>query len=78
MTRLLGHRLPWDVPEKEAKDLWREIVEGTSDLWDGIDGDKREILHRFFVFFESERESNAFSSLRLSGAASDRDPYPFL
>ncbi|KAL7416701.1 hypothetical protein BDY24DRAFT_412195 [Mrakia frigida] len=54
VTRLLSHRFPWDVDEKEAKDLWREVVEGTSELWDGIDGDKREVLHRFFVFFESE------------------------
>lgn len=53
---MLGHRIPWDVDERTAKDLWREVVEGTSPLWDGIDWDRRELLHRFFVHFESDSE----------------------
>ncbi|CDZ98422.1 LPPG:FO 2-phospho-L-lactate transferase CofD/UPF0052 [Phaffia rhodozyma] len=54
IIRLLSYRLPAEASEQEVKSLWREIVEGTSELWDGVAEDRKEILHRFFVHFESE------------------------
>jgi hypothetical protein len=62
VLRLLSHRIPWDVSDRQAKDLWREVVEGSSELWDGVPSERREIIHKFLVIFESESESDCFFS----------------
>ena len=68
IIRLLSYRIPSDLTEREAKDLWREVVEGTSYLWTGISADRREVLHRFFVIFESE-STCSLTRLRVAASA---------
>ncbi|KAF8633932.1 hypothetical protein AX15_001116 [Amanita polypyramis BW_CC] len=51
---LLAYRLPTKCTDKEARDLWREIVEGKSDLWLGIPHDRKEAIRGFLVYFENE------------------------
>lgn len=51
---LLAYRLPADCTEREARDQWREIVEGRSLLWSGIPSDRKETIRGFLVYFESE------------------------
>lgn len=41
---LMAYRFPSDSPERIGRDLWLEIVEGRSELWDGIGEDKKECL----------------------------------
>ena len=43
---LLAHRLPAGWTENEARDQWREIVEGKSKLWMGIPHDRKETIRR--------------------------------
>ncbi|KAL0949031.1 hypothetical protein HGRIS_009126 [Hohenbuehelia grisea] len=54
IRRLLAHRLPTRCSEREARDEWRDIVEGRSGLWIGIPGDRKETIRGFLVYFESE------------------------
>ncbi|KIM84747.1 hypothetical protein PILCRDRAFT_67540 [Piloderma croceum F 1598] len=49
---LLAFRLPAD--DREARDQWREIVEGKSSRWVGIPNDRKETIRGFLVHFESE------------------------
>ncbi|KAK2461746.1 hypothetical protein APHAL10511_006209 [Amanita phalloides] len=51
---LLAYRLPAGHIDKEARDQWREIVEGKSKLWLGIPHDRKETIRRFLVYFENE------------------------
>ncbi|KAI0369914.1 UPF0052-domain-containing protein [Pilatotrama ljubarskyi] len=51
---LLAYRLPATATEREARDEWRDIVEGRSKLWTGIPNDRKEMLRGFLVYFESE------------------------
>ncbi|KIY63245.1 UPF0052-domain-containing protein [Cylindrobasidium torrendii FP15055 ss-10] len=51
---LLAYRLPAHYTEREAKDEWRDIVEGNSSLWEGIPNDRKETIRGFLVYFESE------------------------
>lgn len=51
---LLSYRFPSDCTEREARELWREIVEGKSKLWAGIPADRKETIRGFLVYFESE------------------------
>ncbi|KAH8799563.1 hypothetical protein DL96DRAFT_1564550 [Flagelloscypha sp. PMI_526] len=51
---LLAHRLPADCTEREAREQWRDIVEGRSILWSGIPSDRKETIRGFLVYFESE------------------------
>lgn len=51
---LLSYRFPSDCTEREARELWREIVEGKSKLWAGIPPDRKETIRGFLVYFESE------------------------
>ncbi|KAF8599309.1 UPF0052-domain-containing protein [Ceratobasidium sp. AG-I] len=51
---LLAYRFPSDCTEREARELWREIVEGKSKLWAGIPADRKETIRGFLVYFESE------------------------
>lgn len=41
---LLAYRLPAHYTEREAKDEWRDIVEGNSSLWEGIPNDRKETI----------------------------------
>ncbi|KAF8807612.1 UPF0052-domain-containing protein [Phlegmacium glaucopus] len=54
IRRLLAYRLPSNVSQREARDQWRDIVEGRSSLWAGIPTDRKETIRGFLVHFESE------------------------
>ncbi|GJE94182.1 hypothetical protein PsYK624_103500 [Phanerochaete sordida] len=54
IRNLLAYRLPANCSDKEARDEWRDIVEGRSALWVGIPGDRKEMIRGFLVHFESE------------------------
>jgi hypothetical protein len=41
---LMSYRFPVDAPERVVKDIWLDIVEGKSSLWDGIGEDKKECI----------------------------------
>ena len=41
---LLAHRLSSDPSEKDAREEWRDIVEGRSRLWAGIPSDRKEMI----------------------------------
>ncbi|KAG9122799.1 hypothetical protein FRC07_000654 [Ceratobasidium sp. 392] len=51
---LLSYRFPSNCTEREARELWRDIVEGKSKLWTGIPPDRKETIRGFLVYFESE------------------------
>jgi len=52
---LLAHRLPSGADaEPAAREEWRSIVEGKSNLWAGIPQDRKETIRGFLVYFESE------------------------
>ncbi|KAJ7480072.1 hypothetical protein B0H11DRAFT_2026407 [Mycena galericulata] len=51
---LLEYRLPAHYSEREARDEWRDIIEGRSALWSGIPNDRKETIRGFLVHFESE------------------------
>ena len=40
----LAYRLPSNASQQEARDHWREIVEGNSPLWKGIPTDRKETI----------------------------------
>lgn len=44
IRNLLAYRLPATCTEREARDEWREIVEGRSHLWSGIPNDRKEMI----------------------------------
>ncbi|KAG5654329.1 hypothetical protein H0H81_004283 [Sphagnurus paluster] len=44
IRRLLSYRLPTRCSEREARDEWREIVEGRNSLWIGIPNDRKETI----------------------------------
>jgi len=46
---LMSFRFPVDAPERAAKDLWMDIVEGQSSLWNGIGEDKKECIRGEFM-----------------------------
>ncbi|EAU92930.2 hypothetical protein CC1G_03717 [Coprinopsis cinerea okayama7 len=54
IRNLLAHRLPSKCSYKEAREEWRDIVEGRSPLWRGIPNDRKETIRGFLVSFESE------------------------
>ncbi|KAJ8520366.1 hypothetical protein ONZ45_g2827 [Pleurotus djamor] len=54
IRNLLSYRLPSRCTEKQARDEWRDIVEGRSALWAGIPNDRKETIRGFLVYFESE------------------------
>ncbi|KAG8220212.1 UPF0052-domain-containing protein [Butyriboletus roseoflavus] len=51
---LLSYRLPANVSEREAREEWRDIIEGHSPLWSGIPSDRKETIRGFLVYFENE------------------------
>ncbi|TYJ58481.1 hypothetical protein B9479_000688 [Cryptococcus floricola] len=51
---LMAFRFPSESEEKAVRDMWMEIVEGKSELWDGIGEDKKECLRAFLVHFETQ------------------------
>lgn len=44
IRNLLAYRLPARCSEREARDEWRDIVEGRSSLWTGIPNDRKEAI----------------------------------
>ncbi|CCO27855.1 putative protein YNL011C [Rhizoctonia solani AG-1 IB] len=54
IKNLLSYRFPSDCSGREARELWRDIVEGKSKLWVGIPPDRKETIRGFLVYFESE------------------------
>lgn len=54
---LLAYRFPAEAAEKVVRDLWMEIVEGKSELWEGIGEDKKECIRgewsHFFPFIKA-------------------------
>ena len=44
IRNLLAYRLPAKCTEQEARDEWRDIVEGRSRLWTGIPNDRKEMI----------------------------------
>ncbi|KAI6137049.1 hypothetical protein F5141DRAFT_994760 [Pisolithus sp. B1] len=54
IREILSYRLPANVSEREARDQWRDIVEGHSPLWAGIPSDRKETIRGFLVHFEGE------------------------
>ncbi|KAH8101525.1 UPF0052-domain-containing protein [Cristinia sonorae] len=54
IRNLLAYRLPTKCTEREARDEWRDIVEGRSPLWTGIPNDRKEMIRGLLVYFESE------------------------
>ncbi|KAK0446486.1 UPF0052-domain-containing protein [Desarmillaria tabescens] len=54
IRNLLAYRLPAHYAERQAREEWREIVEGRSPLWHGIPNDRKETIRGFLVYFESE------------------------
>ncbi|KAI5120218.1 hypothetical protein M0805_000033 [Coniferiporia weirii] len=64
IRNLLAYRLSTEHTEREARDEWRDIVEGRSPLWAGIPPDRKEVIRGFLVYFESEvlrRAQKSFS-----------------
>ncbi|PIL30733.1 hypothetical protein GSI_06901 [Ganoderma sinense ZZ0214-1] len=59
IRNLLAYRLPAKCTEQEARDEWRDIVEGRSLLWAGIPNDRKEMIRAFLVHFEHEILSRA-------------------
>ncbi|KDQ54965.1 hypothetical protein JAAARDRAFT_181752 [Jaapia argillacea MUCL 33604] len=59
---LLSHRFPAHCSEREARDEWRDIVEGKSLLWSGIPSDRKELIRGFLVYFENELLKRAHKS----------------
>ncbi|CAG7847270.1 SubName: Full=Uncharacterized protein {ECO:0000313/EMBL:CCA69417.1} [Serendipita indica DSM 11827] len=53
IRNLLAYRLPADS-DREAREIWREIIEGDSALWTGIPADRKELIRGFLVYFENE------------------------
>ncbi|KAH6917168.1 hypothetical protein BKA70DRAFT_1367687 [Coprinopsis sp. MPI-PUGE-AT-0042] len=51
---LLAHRLSSSCSERDAREEWRDIVEGRSSLWNGIPSDRKETIRGFLVHFESQ------------------------
>jgi hypothetical protein len=41
---LFAQRFPASCTERQAKDMWGDIIEGKSDLWKGIPEDRREAM----------------------------------
>ena len=54
IKHLLSFRFPAKVSEPEARELWRDIVEGRSDLWSGIPADRKETIRGMFFFSERQ------------------------
>jgi hypothetical protein len=54
----MSYRFPVDAHERVVKDLWMDIVEGKSGLWDGIGEDKKECI-RGEVLSVNDRQGEA-------------------
>ncbi|KAF9068529.1 hypothetical protein BDP27DRAFT_1327200 [Rhodocollybia butyracea] len=54
IRNLFGYRLPPHYSERQAREEWREIVEGRAKIWLGIPTDRKETIRGFLVYFESE------------------------
>ena len=52
IRNLLAYRLPAKCTEQEARDQWRDIVEGRSRLWTGIPNDRKEMIRGMSVLLD--------------------------
>ncbi|KAJ9100888.1 hypothetical protein QFC20_005377 [Naganishia adeliensis] len=50
---LFAQRFPATCTERQAKEMWGDIIEGKSELWAGIPEDRREAMRAFFVHFNT-------------------------
>jgi hypothetical protein len=41
---LISYRFPSKCTDQEARDTWREVVEGRSSLWYGVPADRKELI----------------------------------
>lgn len=44
IRELLGYRFPSTSSEHEARELWRDVIEGHSNLWKGVPMDRKELI----------------------------------
>ncbi|KAF8876805.1 hypothetical protein CPB85DRAFT_1378555 [Mucidula mucida] len=54
LIRLIPPASPGSPLDAIPREEWRDIVEGTSKLWQGIPNDRKETIRGFLVYFESE------------------------
>ncbi|KIM19946.1 hypothetical protein M408DRAFT_334208 [Serendipita vermifera MAFF 305830] len=54
IRELLGYRFPSTCTEHEAREMWRDVIEGSSHLWKGVPMDRKELIRGFLVYFENE------------------------
>ncbi|PSR83271.1 hypothetical protein PHLCEN_2v5775 [Hermanssonia centrifuga] len=71
IRNLLAYRFPAHCSEREARDEWREIVEGRSTLWTGIPNDRKELI-RGIVFRRPRGESGVLFIHRILGVIRER------
>ena len=50
IRELLGYRFPSACTEHEAREMWREVIEGHSHLWKGVPMDRKELIRGLFTF----------------------------
>ncbi|KAG8754867.1 hypothetical protein FRC14_004559 [Serendipita sp. 396] len=68
IKRLLSFRLPAQS-EQGARDMWRDIIEGTSLLWKDIPPDRKELIRGFLVYFENEALRRAHKAFAWSNGS---------
>lgn len=56
---LLAYRLPAHYSEREARDEWRDIIEGRSALWNGIPNDRKETIRGGHICASSSNVSHS-------------------
>ena len=67
IRRLLAYRFPANTSPREARDHWRDVVEGKSSLWKGIPTDRTETIRGIsFSFHPSFRSVSYLATPRLS------------
>lgn len=52
---LMAYRFPAEAAEKVVREIWMEIVEGRSKLWEGIGEDKKECIRGKWPSTEDKR-----------------------
>jgi hypothetical protein len=51
IRRLVSFRIPVDLSDYAAREVWRDIVEGKSSLWEGIPLDRKETIRGAVHYF---------------------------
>jgi hypothetical protein len=71
----MAYRFPSVAAEKVVREIWMEIVEGRSDLWQGIGEDKKECIRggpSLVVMVAQLRRVNASLSRTLPDALPEK------